>query len=272
LEIQGYDIILGADWVYIHSLVGLNLKTREFSTTKDGHHCVTFSDETKPSKNMLINPKTLCKLLTRKAITTVLLLKTDTINEKTIESPAIPQEIQSVLQDFEDIFQTPETLPPKRSVDHAITLIYDFKAVNQRPYRLPYHQKNAMEKLIQHMLDSHMIRPSLSPYSSPVILIKKKDGSWRMCVDYRELNSNTVKNKYPILIIEDLLDELYGAAIFSKIDLRLCYHQIRMKEADIEKTAFTTHLGHFEYVVLPFGLINAPATFQALVNNVLAKF
>jgi hypothetical protein len=93
-----------------------------------------------------------------------------------------------------------------------------------------------------------------------------------MCVDYRESNSNTVKNKYPILIIEDLLDELYGAAIFSKIDLRLCYHQIRMKEADIEKTTFTTHLGHFEYVVLPFGLINAPATFQALVNNVLAKF
>jgi hypothetical protein len=154
LEIQGYDIILGADWVYTHSPVGLNLKTREISITKNGHHCVTFSDETKGTKNMLINPKTLCKLLQRQAVTSVLLLKIYTTNDKNIESLAIPQEIQTVLQDFEDIFQTPVTLPPKRSVDHAITLIDDSKSVNQRPYRLPYHQKNAMEELIHHMLDS----------------------------------------------------------------------------------------------------------------------
>jgi hypothetical protein len=157
-------------------------------------------------------------------------------------------------------------------VDHAITLIDSSKAVNPRPNRLPLHQYNAMEDLIKSMLASNMIRPSISPYSSPIILVKKKDGTWRMCVDYRSLNANTIKNKYPIPIIEDLLDELFGATVFSKIDLRAGYHQIRMKDSDIEKTTFTTHLGHFKYVVLPFVLTNAPATFQSLMNSVLSQF
>jgi hypothetical protein len=181
-------------------------------------------------------------------------------------------EITKVLKEYEVVFQEPQNLPPRRAVDHAITLLEGATPVNQRPYRLPFHQKNAMDDLIKHMLDSHMIRPSISPYSSTVILVKKKDGTWRMCVDYRLLNSNTIKNKYPIPIIEDLLDELFGATIFSKIDLRVGYHQIRMKETDIQKTTLTTHLGHFEYVVLPFGLTNAPTTFQSLMNSVLSRF
>jgi hypothetical protein len=129
-------------------------------------------------------------------------------------------EITKVLKEYEVVYQEPQNLHPKKVVDHAITLLEGATPVNQRPYRLPFHQKNAMDDLIKHMLDSHMIRPSISPYSSTVILVKKKDGTWRMCVDYRLLNSNTIKNKYPIPIIEDLLDELFGATIFSKIDLR----------------------------------------------------
>lgn len=186
------------------------------------------------------------------------------------ESADLPPQISALLSEFSDVFQEPSDLPPKRAIDHGIPLIDSTKCINQRPYRLPHHQKNAMEDLIKQLLQANMIRPSVSPYSSLVILVKKKDGSWRLCVDYRLLNANIVKNKYPIPIIEDLLDELFGAKIFFKIDLRSGYHQIRMTEIDIPKIAFTTHVGHFEYLVMTFGLTNASATFQTLMNTVLA--
>ncbi|XP_071728193.1 uncharacterized protein [Rutidosis leptorrhynchoides] len=180
--------------------------------------------------------------------------------------------IQNLIATYSDVFEVPRSLPPKRSCDHRILLKEGSQPVNIRPYRHPPSQKDAIEVMVKELLKSGVIRPSQSPFSSPIVMVKKKDGSWRMCVDYRELNARTIKDRFPIPIIEELIDELSGSKVFTKLDLRAGYHQIRMYDEDIAKTAFRTHDGHYEFLVMPFGLTNAPSTFQSLMNDVFRPF
>lgn len=183
---------------------------------------------------------------------------------------SLPLEIQSLLGRFQSVLEPPTELPPSRACNHTISLIPGAQPVFIRPYRYPPGLKDEIEKQVNEMLEQGIIHPSASPFSSPVLLVKKKDGSYRFCVDFRQLNAITAKSKFPVLVFDELMDELGSASWFSTLDLRAGFHQILLQPGEEPKTAFQTHCGQYEFRVMTFGLTGAPGSFQGAMNSTLA--
>nr|CAD1842324.1 unnamed protein product [Ananas comosus var. bracteatus] len=178
-----------------------------------------------------------------------------------------------VVREFPDVFP-PEltTLPPEREIEFVIDVVLGTAPISKVPYRMAPAELRELKAQLQDLMDRGFVRPSVSPWGAPVLFVKKKDGSLRLCVDYRELNKVTIKNKYPLPRIDDLFDQLQGSYVFSKIDLQSGYHQLRVRAEDVPKTAFRTRYGHYEFTVMPFGLTNAPVAFMDLTNRVFKPF
>jgi len=173
-----------------------------------------------------------------------------------------------VMREFEDVFpdEVPR-LPPNKEVEFSIDLVPGTGPISMAPAELV-----ELKKQIEELMEKQFIRPSTSPWGAPVLLVKKKDESSCLCVDYRQLNKMTIKNKYPLPRIHDLMDQLHGSSMFSKLDLQSGYHQILVKVDDVQKTAFRSRYGHYEYVVMPFSVTNAPAVFMDYMNRIFQPF
>ncbi|KAH9680855.1 hypothetical protein KPL71_026714 [Citrus sinensis] len=269
LSLEGCDAVLGAQWLCTLGPILWDFDKMEMQFTKDGRQMTLRGATTSELK--AIEGDTIQKTLRKNQGRGIILqLCSISVDKEPTATSEVTQndDFRFLLTEFRDVFETPIGLPPSRSQDHQIPLQPGTGPICVRPYRYPHFQKQEIERLVEEMLPQGIIRPSQSPFSSPVLLVRKHDGSWRFCVDYRALNRQTVKDKFPIPVIDELLDELHGARFFTKLDLKSGYFQIRMNPNDVHKTAFRTHHGHFEFLVMPFGLSNAPSTFQSLMNDI----
>ena len=273
--LQQYDLILGDDWLVKHK-AKMDFATRACYIFKHGiRHtlpCAPRQTTPPPSADTLILNATQVARLHRQMVSprTFSVMVRTSKDENNNHAPSLS--VQHLLQEYPEVFEPRTTLPPKRNIAHTIPLEQGHKPPFRPIYRLSPLELNEVERQITELLKQGLIEPSSSPFGSPVLFVTKKDGSLRMCIDYRGLNKITIKNKYPLPRMDQLLDALSGAKVFSSLDLQSGYHQIRIPEEDVPKTAFRTPFGHYQFKVLSFGLTNAPSTFQATMNDIFRPY
>ena len=304
LPLDGNDVILGMTWLrrlnpkinWRRNLVRLwhrnrnhtfkvithNTSTRVLQNSQLQQQLPPERQEQQQTEQLQSHPVQ-CSIITARGVRKMfkkeqvesLILGTVTIKTETEEKKEVLEKCtREIRSEYKDLFpeELPPGLPPKREVDHRIELLPGSQPVYRSIYKMSPGELDEMRKQLDQLLSNGFIRPSTSPFGAPVLFVKKKDGSLRMCIDYRGLNMLTVKNRYPLPRCDELFDRIRGAKYFSKLDLRSGYHQVRIHPDDIPKTAFRTRYGHFEFLVLPFGLTNAPATFMHMMNSIFRPY
>lgn len=264
LDMVDFDVILGMDWLAKHR-ASVNCWGKKIIFDLDEEVGLVFQGDKIGSPSIMLSA--ISRKMARKGVQCYLAYIVDVEKE-------VPQLDQvPIVREFIDVFPDDlPGLPPYREIEFCIDLVPGTEPISMAPYRMAPAELRELKEQLQDLLDKKFIRPSVSPWGAPVLFVKKKDGSLRLCIDYRQLNRVTVRNRYPLPRIDDLFDQLQGAQFFSKIDLRSGYHQLRIRESDILKTAFRTRYGHYEFLVMSFGLTNAPAAFMDLMNRVFGQF
>ncbi|KAJ9546624.1 hypothetical protein OSB04_019167 [Centaurea solstitialis] len=262
-SMNGVDVIVGVDWMFRnHGVLDIAEQLVRIQNPSGGELIVY--GEGRKKQLAFCSVAKAGRYLRHGCADYLAYAMTSSTEERKLSVVDVP-----VVSEYPDVFSKDlPGIPPEREVEFGIDLVPGAAPVARTPYRLAPPELQELSNQLQELSAKGFIRPSGSPWGAPILFVKKKDGSLWMCIDYRELNKVTIKNRYPLPRIDDLFDQLQGEAWFSKIDLRSGYHQLKVKEADVSKTAFRTWYGNFEFLVMPFGLTNAPAAFMDLMNRV----
>ena len=265
LDIQDFDVILGMDWLSRHHAT-MDCFRKQVKFCRPGEPEITFCGVRKILSSIMMSVMMARKML-RKSYPMYLAYVVE-VRDDDMRLEDIP-----VVREFPDVF--PDDLlglPPDREIDFQIELALGTDLISRAPYKIAPTELKELKVQMEEMVNKGFVRPSMSPWGALVLFVKKKDRSMRLCIDYRELNKVTIRNQYPLPGIDDLFDQLQGGKVFSKINLRSGYHQLRIHDEDVSKTAFRTRYRHFEFLVMPFGLTNASAAFMDLMNKIFRPY